>query len=417
MRYTRYILILVYAINLFRGLITFKISSVSQFKDPDFLNFYKPAAQDFYKVYISNDPNLLNLSGLVTPLFPFFLKIFGFGALAQFVYFIIFLLILVLTYKITSRISSKSIAIFAVLLVSLEPSLFISSLSLSPELLFSFILTLALYFGVCKPIENEDLNYLVLALLIGISVLVRPIALVMIIFLFLFFVINYYITSKPIFLFASVTTTLFALAWSTRNSILHGFFNVSSISSNNIMWHEGVPALSEQKGISFEEAANIESTLKNQLIGDEASVAENYNYDSRRGLELIFEYPFGWIESHFKGVGKVIFGVFKSKHRILNEEIFGVHSQTLQSIHFITLGFITLLIWMLFLGGIKTFYGPNFLYAHIAFLILIATLVPATGQVAYGRFRSPVVPIICIIAAVGAQNLKDKYSAVIKSRK
>jgi hypothetical protein len=50
-------------------------------------------------------------------------------------------------------------------------------------------------------------------------------------------------------------------------------------------------------------------------------------------------------------------------------------------------------------------------------LILIAILLPATGQVAYARFRSPVVPIICIVAALGTQDLLSKINKVIKWKK
>ena len=238
MKNIKYVLFLVCTINLFRAFLAFKVSSINEFEDSDFTQFYKPTAQDLYNVYITNDPNLLGLSGLVTPLFPIFLKIFGYGLLARFVYIIIFVLMLILIYKITLKLSSRKIAEIAILLVSLEPSLFISSLSLAPELLFSFTLTLAIYFGVCKPIRNIEFNFIVLGILVGASVLVRPIALVMIICLVVFWIITYIQTSQTIFIYTSIIATVFALAWSIRNSLVHGFFNISSISSNNIFWYE-----------------------------------------------------------------------------------------------------------------------------------------------------------------------------------
>jgi len=411
---TKSILLLTYFINVIRIVIAFKVSTISQFQDYDLITYYKPSAESFSKVYFTNEPNFLKLSAFVVPLFPLFLKIFGYGLLAQLVYMILFILILILVYKITLKLSSKKIAEFAILFVSLEPSLFISSISLAPELLFSFILTLALYFGVCKPIKKTELNYLSLGILIGISVLIRPIALIMIICLIIFWIINYYQTSQIIFLSTSVFVSAFSLIWSFRNLVLHGFFNVSSISSNNIFWYEGVPALSEAKGISFEEAKSIEGGLKNQIIGNNPSVLEEYKYNSKRGLELVFEHPVGWIESHFKGAGKVLFGVYKSKYELIDEKIFGIDNQNFQIVHFIILGFITLLIWIFFLNGIKLFHKLDFLNARLFLLIILAILVPATGQIAYARFRSPTVPIICIIAAIGAQNiLTNNFKAFI----
>ena len=408
------ILFLIYAINVFKIIIAFKVLSISQFQDYDLVNFYKPTAENFSKVYILNDPNFLKLSALVAPLFPLFLKIFGYDLLAQLAYVIVFILILILVYKITLKLSSKKAAGIAVLLLSLEPSLFISSLSLAPELLFSFTLTLSLYFGVCKPIKKIELNYLLLGILIGISVLIRPIALIVVICLIIFWLINYYQTFQTIFLLTSVIASVFVLIWSLRNLLVHGFFNVSSISANNIFWFEGVPAFSEAEGISFEEAKSVEGGLKNQIIGNNPSVIEEYNYNSKRGLELVFKNPTGWVQSHFKGAGKVLFGVYKSKFKIIDEKIFGIDNQMIQSIHFLILGLITLLIWIFFLNGIGPFYKLDLSNARLTMLIIIAILLPATGQVAYARFRAPVVPLICIIAAIGVQNILNKDRKVIK---
>jgi hypothetical protein len=239
----------------------------------------------------------------------------------------------------------------------------------------------------------------------------------MLICLIIFWLVNFYQTSQTVFLSISVIASVFALIWSIRNLVIHGFFNVSSISSNNIFWYEGVPALSEAKGISFEEAKSIEGELKNQIIGSNPSVIEEYKYNSKRGLELVFNNPIGLIQSHAKGTGKVLFGVYKSKFKIIDEKIFGIDNQVIQSTHFVILGLITLIIWILFLMGVKLFYKLDFLNARIALLIIITILLPATGQVAYARFRAPVVPFICIIAALGVQNMLNKNCKVIKWKK
>ena len=417
MRSTKIIYLLIYAINTIRLYLAFKVSLLSQFEDPDLVNYYKPAAENISKIYITNDPDFFYLSGLVTPVWPLFLKIFGYNLLAQLFYIIVFILILILVYKITLKLSSKKTAAIAVLLVSLEPSLFISSISLSPELLFSLTLTSALYFGVCKPIKKEELNFLILGVILGISVLIRPIALVMIFCLTILWIVKYFQTSKSIFLFTTIITSSFALIWSFRNLLIHGFFNISSISSNNIFWFEGVAALSADKDISFEEAKQIEGGLKNQTVGNFPTVLEDYEYNTKRGLELIFENPIGWIQSHFKGVGKVLFGVFKSKYKIIDEKIFGIDNQMIQSIHYIILGIFVLLIWILFLNGLSLFYKLDFSNARLFVLVIIAILLPATGQVAYARFRSPIVPLICIIAAIGAQNMLNKNYKVTKWKK
>ena len=183
------------------------------------------------------------------------------------------------------------------------------------------------------------------------------------------------------------------------------------------MWHEGVPAFSEAKGISFEEAKSIEGELKIQLIGNNSSVIEEYKYNSTRGLELIFNNPIGFIQSHIKGVGKLLFGVYKSKFRIIDEKIFGIYEQAIQNAHFVILGLITLFIWILFFTGVSSIYKLDFSNALVTSIIIVTILLPATGQIAYARFRAPVVPFICIIAALGVQNMLHKNRKVVKWKK
>jgi hypothetical protein len=67
--------------------------------------------------------------------------------------------------------------------------------------------------------------------------------------------------------------------------------------------------------------------------------------------------------------------------------------------------------------GIRLFYELDFSNARVALLIIITVLLPATGQVAYARFRAPVVPLICIIAALGVQNMLNKNRKVVKWKK
>jgi hypothetical protein len=116
-------------------------------------------------------------------------------------------------------------------------------------------------------------------------------------------------------------------------------------------------------------------------------------------------------------VGKILFGVFKSKHSIINQKVFEVNDQVIQSIHFAILGIITLIIWILFLNGVSQFHKLDIFNSRVFWIILVALLLPATGQIAYARFRSPVVPIICIVAAIGTQNLLNKIQKVIKWKK
>ena len=51
----------------------------------------------------------------------------------------------------------------------------------------------------------------------------------------------------------------------------------------------------------------------------------------------------------------------------------------------------------------------NFLVFALFALITVSSILPASGQVAYARFRSPIMPFVCIISAVGLVKLKESY--------
>lgn len=163
--------------------------------------------------------------------------------------------------------------------------------------------------------------------------------------------------------------------------------------------------MAEAKNLSFEEAKLIESDRRVFELGINPTVSELYSYNSNRGMALIKEYPIGWIQSHINGIGKILFGVYKSKYKIINEEVFGLNSNLLNNFHFICLGLITLAIWFFFIFGIRVIVQLDFNSALVLFILVISIIVPATGQIAYARFRVPTVPFICIVAALGLNKL------------
>jgi 4-amino-4-deoxy-L-arabinose transferase-like glycosyltransferase len=373
--------------------------------DFDLINFYEPVSKDIYNTYLNSDLDPSFLSAQVTPIFPLFLNIFNSRKISLLICLFLIFTIIVLVYYIVNRISSHEIAILATLMLSFEPSFFALTYHLSPEILFSFFLVVGFYFLICQPFSNDKINYLLQATCLGLSALIRPIILPALLILSIFWMYHYLKKLQQIYLIQTVALLLPSAIWSYRNLQKHGFFNLSSISSNNLLIYEGVPALAEDTGLTFEQAKGIELKMRLQELGVSPSISEQYQYNNRRGLELVFNHPKGWFESHLKGTGKVLFGIFKSKHFIILKDLYKIENSLLLVAIFVAFGIMVLIIWLFFIVGLSQLNGLDIKVKASLIIILSMTIMPATGQIAYARFRSPVVPLICIIAALGINKI------------
>jgi len=390
-------------INLNRIIIGFQISRVNSIYDPDLMSYYEPASKNFLSTYFEVRPQFADLSAQVTPFFPIFLKISGNRSVGLFVYSLLSILILVLTYKICLKLFTKQVAIITILILSVEPSFYASSLNLAPELLFAFTMVLATYLIICKPYKQIYFNYIISFFVIGLSILIRPIALLFIVAIFLFWVASYIKNKDNLKIVYALMTILPSLSWSFRNYIVHGFFNVSSISAHNLLWYEGVPALAENTGLTFEEAGAIESNLRDQYLGQNAGVLERYDYNSKRGIELVLDHPVGMVIAHLKGTAKLVFGVYKSKYEIIINNVYNIENQIYYKFIYACLGIIILSIWLLLFYGLKPAFRQNYMTSSFMLLMIFLILIPASGQVAYARFRAPVSPLLLVFAGYGLQ--------------
>jgi 4-amino-4-deoxy-L-arabinose transferase-like glycosyltransferase len=345
------------------------------------------------------------LSAQVTPLFPIYLSLFSERKLAMIAIVIMSFMVLLLVYLITLNFSSHKIALISVIILSVEPSFYASSLNLATETLFTLFLVLGIYFTTSKPFSNNSINLLLQAILLGVSVLVRPVALIAILALSLLYLVYFIKTSKKIY-FGSIFLVLTpSIIWSYRNFFTHGFFNVSLMPANNIFVYDGVASLSIAEDITFEEAGKIESDLKVASLGPIYSIKESYDYDNNRGFELITEHPISALILHCKGLFKTSFGVFKSKFFIIVNEIYRIDSKILTGIILLALGLLIVCIWILTFYGIRPALKTDSYNTMLILILIVSVILPATSHVAYARFRAPVAPLISIVAALGLNQL------------
>ncbi len=385
-----------------------KLSKNNSIYDPDLVNYYEPTSKNLNSIFY---PNALydHLSAQVTPIFPIFLRLLQNRISAMLAIVLLSFTILLLVYFISIKLLPKNWALVPVLILSIEPSFYAASLNLAPEIIYSIALVAGVYFVVYQPFHNHQINTLLFCFFIGISVIIRPIGIVLVVFLLVSYSYKLVKNFTANYLLSSIVLVLPSIVWSLRNYFEFGFINVSSISAHNLLWFESVPAYAHENNLTFEEATALELERKRNLLGSDPNVIDSYTYNKNRGLELMIEHPKGLLISHIYGTPKIMFGIFKSKFSIILNYIYGINGELITSVIYIFFGLCILFIWILFLIGMKSTSESNFPVFVLFALIAVSSILPASGQVAYARFRAPIMPFVCIISAIGLVRLKESY--------
>ncbi len=379
------------------------LANNNEFIDFDFKSYYKPASEKFFGVYFMPSKDYLLLSAQVPPLFPFFLSLIGENTNAVIFIFILSNLVLVLTYKVCLKLASKKVALIAVFILSLEPSFFIASINLGPEIFLMLNLVIGAWLLICKN-ELKYSKQLAFALF-GLCVLIRPIALPFVIVLTVYYFVKYFYSRNFTFLIYAFLLVLPSTIWTIRNLFVHKIASVSLITSNNLFLYEGVPAASESLGRPWEFIADQEVYLRESIIGKQPSTEILDTYNTQRGIELIFSYPIGWLFSHMKGLLKLLFGINKTKYEIIYDQLFSTNISILLIISNVVFGLFIATVWVSFIKGFLVLKLTQPRITCLLLVLISMILIPASGHIAYARFRSPITPFICIFSAIGVAQL------------
>jgi 4-amino-4-deoxy-L-arabinose transferase-like glycosyltransferase len=385
------------------------IRKSNYFLEPDFVAYYTPISEHFITVYLQNTSQsytLEKLSAQVTPLFPLVVWILRTNAGLLIFLFICSLVITLLTYIIAKELFGVTSAIWATIFVCLEPAFFTSSLNLAPEILFSLFLILGVYFYILHLKKNSSIHLLLCSLLIGLSVLVRPIGLIPILGLVCWLILQKKNFSKKGKWWSIILLLLPSAAWSLRNLIWHGIFTVSTISSSNLTMYEGVAAKALANKVDLREAQLLEETKIIAKFGETPDLIDLNSYYVQRGLSLIVEYPIAFLQTHIVGSFKLMFGISETKFKLWLSELYGVHQTSV--LVWVAIFMIVSLIWLLFFYKLIALSSSEGSRIMPILIIIFALLVSSSGVIGYSRFRAPVVPLLCILAGSGVVLLTSR---------
>ncbi len=370
---------------------------------------YLDLASDFHQNYVS--PGLLpNPDAFyVTPGYPLFLSLLSGLEIRQiiFIQFCILGLTQFLCYMILKNLFQPRIALLGLSIFLLESSTNVESFHILTETLFGIFFLSFLYFFSKR--TNSKLNPIIAGGLLGISLLIKPVAQILIIALVVTFLVAKQKKNIAICLFLSVAILS---SWLIRNNNVFGIPQLSGIQSLNLLYYEGAGAASIANSQTLGKTQTLEGAREASTLGEAPNLNSIVHYRQNRGIALIKNNFLGFVELHAKGSIKILLGPGSATiDEIVSQTPFGTLPGTIYKFYSITLLFLLSLfsflgIWLLIRDKKRT--GKYFyFFVALSFLLL---LISSGGANAYSRFRVPLVPLEIILSLYSVSYLKDKFS-------
>ena len=350
------------------------------------------------------------------------------------------ILISLITMLVLSRIAdrlypNRRIGIRAAWLYAVEPLSILYTVRLMPETLFVLLLLVAIERLLAFQ-STLKLSYLAISgVFLAAATYVRPVSF----YLGFFLAAGLAVTApKPNLRGKAPAVLLLSFipwlaAWQIRNAIETGYSGFSSIVEKNLYFFQSAEVTAELERIS------IESEQRRLGYPDESdylahhpeqvnwSRSERLHFMRAQSTQILAQHPALYLKTHLKGVAVVVFspcatewlqllGAYPNPEsmprRILNQGIVNSVRRIFLAHPFVTLlmcilaVFLIVLYWLAIRGLFGT--PQNRVAAATLLGIALYFLLISGGAQAVGRYRLPVMPILCLFAAAGISVARAK---------
>ncbi|MEM8501181.1 MAG: glycosyltransferase family 39 protein [Pseudomonadota bacterium] len=412
--------------------------------DDDSLRYENPALQLLRTGSLAINPDRIDTPTLsVTPAYSVFIaaiyRVFGQD---RYVLILIQIAISVLTvcavYLIAARLWSERTGLLAMTIMALDPLQLLYSQLLLSETLFTFFLTVSLFYA-CMIVTSVQSRYRA-ALLFGIflaaATMTRPISQYLILPIVVGFTIyrrrlgcTYFELTKLLLLFV-LPVVLAIGTWQIRNGQLTGVYALNNAGSETMLYWKAKGVLMRANSFSEAEASK---EINNLLPSDIQSLRQKATAERSLAQEIILADLPTYLAFSVEGLKGILFGVGVASQANYYDGYLDVSTGTDQQIDkgFLSnieqlAGFQNWFIWLIaYSGAFMIMLYLLFCYGYLNslrgnqrsqifhFMMLGAVLyfiVVSTGHLAaYSRMRVPFLPILALYAANGAYTLAQRY--------
>ena len=380
-----------------------------------------------------------------TPGYPLFTMLTGMAfnnvLLTVIAQIVVSMLSLLLVWRIAERVfPNRGAGITAVWLYALEPISILYTVRLMPETFFVLLL-LTVVDRLLSFYQTGKLSTLALSgLLLAAATYVRPVSYYLVLPLAAALVVTAprnrgYRWKAPAILLVSVLPWL--AAWQLRNKAETGYSGFSSIVEQNLYFYQSaevsaelahISLAAEQKQLGYPDEPSYLAVYPEQKNW---SPTQRLHYMRGQSLQILGQHRLLYLKTHFAGVGVVAFTPCATEllqllhlypqdeqmpQRILNQGIMSSLAQVMRTHPGVTIimGSFELILLLLYASAIFGIFRGRAKRVPLILLIGIALyfLLISGGAQAVGRYRLPVMPEICILAAGGLSvfGAKEKRS-------
>jgi hypothetical protein len=358
---------------------------------------YLNLGQNFQQAYFFRQSVWTDESIFRTPGYPAFLYLLGNSDLiilfAQiFLHSCLAVVSLILLRELVPTATFRTQVIFFII-VNADVSTLVYSYYFLTESIFTFVLT-SIFLILLKKNSFQKKYIWIASFLIIILLSVRPIGVVLIFFLasgVLFF------EKRKTALVLLLISIAFVFSWSSWNKIRGDVFTFSTVQNFNLHMFEGAGALAINKGVPLEVAQKTEREVRDGVLGSNPNIKSMNDYSLERGLTLIRDYFKEFAILHVKGTAAILVGPNEGETiRLLSR---GERTSAVSFTEKVIVGFNLLLAIVIALSAFSAVilnFRTNFNIIFIANFIFIY-LVFSSGAQAYGRFRTPIQPLLLLL--------------------
>lgn len=357
---------------------------------------YDALARHFDAAYVHGHP--LALSLLRPPGYPAFLAavygVFGHSITAAIVVELILGVATVYgVYVLAGSLLGPTAAFVAALALALDPVSIAMTSNLTTETLFAAVWVAA---ALCW-IRLTPVWLAAAGVLLGVSVLVRPIAEYLPVLLV---PLTYLLTRRVVL--AAVLLVAFAVPaglWVVRNHHETGVATVSTISAHNLLDYRAADALAIDEGGSRADAAR----RLDAQVPHRSNPARTAQAESSLAWHTLFHHPKGAAITTVKGLGRVIFGPGRAELGRLT-----TGSQLLIVLEVLLLGCLLLLAAA---GTVALVRSRAWLALSATLTFVVYDVVLSAGAEGNARLRMPADPFLAVLAGAAVSSLVARSAA------
>lgn len=396
MRRASFDLVILAALTLLTNLLYFAYSN-GDFFYPDSQTYIDPARS------MLAGHGFLRAGGIIetfrTPGYPLFLMLFRSFTAVVVVQHLMNVALALGIYLFARQRFSRGIAIAAAVIFAIDTPTIHYANKVLTETLFTLGL-FALIWLVLRPTSNMFLS----GLLAGALVLIRPAGI-----LYFVVIVLVFVRRKHIVIFV-VASLLLPLAWAARNKARTGVFAISDVAGINMLDHRAAASLAIFDDYDFDEAlkdrqseldadadSEIERTLHIDSAGD-LNPAQHAMWFGKIGRRIALQHPFGLTMAILRGI---CVNLFDS-----DADAMMMVSRVPESLLQIVLDVWTHAVALLALFGAFLLWKRDRTLSLLFALTIAYFVVISAGGESEARFRVPIVPVLAVTAAIGADGIR-----------